>query len=586
MTIASFYTPANRVNCGFRNYPESKYAFPFSDFDKVWKQWESSIAVAPSAEKKQRIAAAANKSYVAWSDLKELVTTQLRIPELLFPLFREQFFSEVIAANRCPNVMEVQFFWFFIAAKMDRVELLFRTLALSDDNSVKPADRVRILPGDIEELTKRIAFANQTLSFLTKPDPITGAYVCEQLRIYMKTVACRVFFAVNTSRTGKISLREFRHSAMVPVLSTLDEMTNLCDDSEPHFLSYLHANTIRCAFVQLQYDAAMHRLKSGAFLRNGSDGGGGSATLRLKMGVASDQFLREDFMMYGHSRDAFTNEETVQFSQTFLDRMSQVLPRAFSDGKKANGANVLQYEDFVYFYLSEKDFSTRPGAKYWFDLLDVDASRKLDGRVLQTEFFEKGVRADLAARFMHDPEFVYSLTKFQNGLLRKVEHRILADGSCVGGAGLEMDRVLATEHSRREFRKLVHLVTSPEEAKELICGSNSDDVVFGAKRGTALQQWALDHDGMLMVAPEYVSLDFVLEVSSQSAYLRRLSEEPCGEENGEPGWEEDDLIKAAFAAEEDAAVIDFSTEEMTTPVVRNRKRLREEDDSSLFLCLF
>lgn len=108
-------------------------------------------------------------------------------------------------------------------------------------------------------------------------------------RKYALTVITRIFYAVNTSRSGKLSLREVRHSNLFTACMHVDEETDI--NKVVEYFSYEHFYVLYCKFFELDGDK-------------------------------DSKLTRNDLLKYGeHS-----------LSNTIVDRIFQVGVRVFTDG--------------------------------------------------------------------------------------------------------------------------------------------------------------------------------------------------------------------------------------------------------------
>ncbi len=71
-------------------------------------------------------------------------------------------------------------------------------------------------------------------------------------RKYALTVITQVFYKVNTSRSGKISLREVKRSKLVDIFMEVDEEIDINKIRE--FFSYEHFYVLYCKFFELDAD--------------------------------------------------------------------------------------------------------------------------------------------------------------------------------------------------------------------------------------------------------------------------------------------------------------------------------------------
>lgn len=176
-------------------------------------------------------------------------------------------------------------------------------------------------------------------------------------RKYALTVITRIFYKVNASRTGRISLREVRDSNLMAEFMHADEETDINRVTE--YFSYEHFYVLYCRFFELDADR-------------------------------DSKLTRLDLSRYGDGC----------LSEAILDRVFHTGCRVFSDGREggfgsaAAGGGML-YPDFVFFMLAEEDRSTPAALRYWFACCDLDG----DGRLTPEELlaFYRGQLARVAA---------------------------------------------------------------------------------------------------------------------------------------------------------------------------------------------
>lgn len=154
-------------------------------------------------------------------------------------------------------------------------------------------------------------------------------------RKYALTVIARIFYKVNLSRTGRITLKEIRRSNLVEEFMHVDEETDINRVTE--YFSYEHFYVLYCRFFELDADK-------------------------------DSKLCREDLHKYGeHS-----------LSDGLVDRVFSVGVRAFADGSEGSFRNTgMAYADFVYFMLAEEDKGNEASIAYWFTCCDLDGDGKL-----------------------------------------------------------------------------------------------------------------------------------------------------------------------------------------------------------------
>ncbi|XP_028401292.1 serine/threonine-protein phosphatase 2A regulatory subunit B'' subunit beta-like [Dendronephthya gigantea] len=141
---------------------------------------------------------------------------------------------------------------------------------------------------------------------------------------YIKTVIARIFFSVNSSWSGKITLSELRNSNFLKILSYLEdeEDINLIVD----YFSYEHFYVIYCKFWELDSD---HDL------------------------------LIDEKELLKHGNHAIS---------------SKVVNRIFSGcvTKCPSNNGKMTYEEFVWFLMAEEDKHQPRSIEYWFRCMDLD----------------------------------------------------------------------------------------------------------------------------------------------------------------------------------------------------------------------
>jgi serine/threonine-protein phosphatase 2A regulatory subunit B'' len=210
-------------------------------------------------------------------------------------------------------------FWQAEVEPFDRVERFYRI--------IKKHDSKYILKDDFVPFLQELLHFHPGLDFLEAHE--------EFQRKYALTVITRIFYKVNTSRTGKISLREVRNSKLFAACMHVDEETDI--NRVVDYFSYEHFYVLYCKFFELDTDK-------------------------------DSKLTRTDLLKYcEHS-----------LSEAIVDRIFQVGTKVFTDGQ-VGGFNTtgMGYPDFIFFMLSEEDKSTDCALKYWFNCCDLDGDKRL-----------------------------------------------------------------------------------------------------------------------------------------------------------------------------------------------------------------
>ncbi|EPS71035.1 hypothetical protein M569_03725 [Genlisea aurea] len=169
---------------------------------------------------------------------------------------------------------------------------------------------------------------------------------------YAETVIYRVFYYVNRSGNGGITLRELKRSNLVAAMQHADEEEDI--NKVLRYFSYEHFYVMYCKFWELDTD---------------------------------HDFLidKENLIRYGNHA----------LTYRIVDRIFSQVARKFAckvDGK-------MGYEDFVYFILSEEDKSSEPSLEYWFvPCIDLDGNGVITRNEMQFFYEEQLHRMECMAQ--------------------------------------------------------------------------------------------------------------------------------------------------------------------------------------------
>lgn len=161
---------------------------------------------------------------------------------------------------------------------------------------------------------------------------------------YAETVIYRIFYSINRSGSGRITLRELKRSDLMEALYALEreEDINRC----LKYFSYEHFYVIYCKFWELDQD--------------------------------------HDFQL---DRDDLARYSNCALTYQIIDRIFDQVPRRF----RCPVAGRMGYEDFCWFILSEEDKTSDTALEYWFRCVDLDS----DGMVRPNEmwyFYEEQMK--------------------------------------------------------------------------------------------------------------------------------------------------------------------------------------------------
>ncbi|KAL2994552.1 hypothetical protein AAZX31_10G171400 [Glycine max] len=168
---------------------------------------------------------------------------------------------------------------------------------------------------------------------------------------YAETVIHRIFYYMNRSGNGRLTLRELKRGNLIDAMLHVDEEEDI--NKVLRYFSYEHFYVIYCKFWELDTD--------------------------------HDFFIdRENLIKYGNH----------SLTYRIVDRIFSQVPRKFTS--KIEGK--MNYEDFVYFILAEEDKSSEPSLVYWFKCIDLDGNGVLTPNEMQFFYEEQLHRMECMAQ--------------------------------------------------------------------------------------------------------------------------------------------------------------------------------------------
>ncbi|GMI98691.1 hypothetical protein like AT5G44090 [Hibiscus trionum] len=167
---------------------------------------------------------------------------------------------------------------------------------------------------------------------------------------YAETVIYRIFYTMNRSGNGRLTLRELKRGELISAMEHADEEEDI--NKVLRYFSYEHFYVIYCKFWELDTD--------------------------------HDFFIdRESLIKYGNHA----------LTYRIVDRIFSQAPQKFTSDVEGK----MGYEDFVYFMLSEEDKSSDPSLEYWFKCIDLDGNGVLTPNELQFFYEEQLHRMECLA---------------------------------------------------------------------------------------------------------------------------------------------------------------------------------------------
>ncbi|PIA45442.1 hypothetical protein AQUCO_01700754v1 [Aquilegia coerulea] len=219
-------------------------------------------------------------------------------------------------------------------------------------NILKQPNRNYLTQDDFKPVLRELLATHPGLEFLQSTPEFQDRYA--------ETVIYRIFYYVNRSGNGRLTLRELKHGNLIAAMQHADEEEDI--NKVLRYFSYEHFYVIYCKFWELDTD---------------------------------HDFLidKENLIRYGNHALTYRIVDRI-FSQFFLLFHLFQIPRKFTS--KVEGK--MGYEDFVYFMLSEEDKSSEPSLEYWFKCIDLDENGVLTSNEMQFFYEEQLHRMECMAQ--------------------------------------------------------------------------------------------------------------------------------------------------------------------------------------------
>jgi len=198
-------------------------------------------------------------------------------------------------------------------------------------------ERGAVRPEDLGYVVRQVLDTHPALQFL-------GDAVEFQDK-YAHTVIVRICYEADPRRSGMIREQDLRTCSLLSALQELEGGAAADDiNAERRYFSYEHFYVIFCTFCNLDED---------------QDG----------------QLSVHELLRYG---DFALSQRLVQ--------------RIFDCRRDARASNGLDYEDFIWFLLSEEHKCSRTACAYWFRILDLDADGRISAADMEYFYEEQAQR--------------------------------------------------------------------------------------------------------------------------------------------------------------------------------------------------
>ncbi|KAG6455604.1 hypothetical protein O3G_MSEX009287 [Manduca sexta] len=179
-----------------------------------------------------------------------------------------------------------------------------------------------LAPEDFVPLVQDVVDTHPGLSFLKEATEFHSRYV--------HTVIARIFYCVNRSWSGRISIPELRRSNLLQVIQLLEDEEDI--NQVTQYFSYEHFYVIYCKFWELDRD--------------------------------HDLFI---------DRHDLARHNDHALSSRMIERvLSGCVTRGNQNRLTPDGEPRMSYTEFVWFLLAEEDKTHPTAIEYWFRCMDLD----------------------------------------------------------------------------------------------------------------------------------------------------------------------------------------------------------------------
>ncbi|XP_010523368.1 PREDICTED: serine/threonine protein phosphatase 2A regulatory subunit B''beta-like [Tarenaya hassleriana] len=208
---------------------------------------------------------------------------------------------------------------------------------------LKQPNQNYLVKDDFKPILKELLATHPGLEFLQSTPEFQERYA--------ETVIYRIYYYINRSGNGRLTLRELKRGNLIDAMLHADEEEDI--NKVLRYFSYEHFYVVYCKFWELDAD---------------------------------HDFLidKENLIRYGNHA----------LTYRIVDRIFSQVARKFTS--KVDGK--MGYEDFVYFILAEEDKSSEPSLEYWFKCVDLDGNGVLTRNEMQFFYEEQLHRMECMAQ--------------------------------------------------------------------------------------------------------------------------------------------------------------------------------------------
>ena len=188
-------------------------------------------------------------------------------------------------------------------------------------NLIKSPERKYIIKEDFNPLLKEIINNNPSLEIIKDNIPFQ--------KKYSNAVITRIFYQNDVNDDGKITLHDFKRSDLIQVI------IQACEDDD--------INNIRQYFSYEHFYVAYY----------------------IFWKLTNIQEPDKDLFL---NKENFSKYDYHGLGRKVVDRIFAQIPRKFVSSRK----DMMCFEDFLWYILSEEDKTNPTSIKYWFKVLDLD----------------------------------------------------------------------------------------------------------------------------------------------------------------------------------------------------------------------
>ncbi|KAK4746724.1 hypothetical protein SAY87_025761 [Trapa incisa] len=283
----------------------------------------------PSKEIKEKCLSKLNQFFYAYPEGLKIHAFKLVTREICkLPSFFSTALFGKIDINETGVVTRDAFLDYWVYSNMMTMDTASQVFGI-----LKQPDLNYLTQEDFKPVLRELLSSHPGLEFLQSTPEFQERYA--------ETITYRIFYYVNRSGNGHLTLRELKRGNLIDAMRHADEEEDI--NKVLRYFSYEHFYVIYCKFWELDTD--------------------------------------HDFLI---DKENLINYGNHALTYRIVDRIFSQVPRKFTSKVERK----MGYEDFVYFILSEEDKSSEHSLEYWFKCIDLDGNGVLMRNELQY-FYEE-----------------------------------------------------------------------------------------------------------------------------------------------------------------------------------------------------